>query len=461
MLESDTIEPLAIDNEPHASFFLVAFVVVFFATAFIATDFYWDVSTYDDYALPADEVESQIESGSSIRKLCFVGVGMFGLLLCVLPSRQKLQAITLPSLLLLSYVVLCYASVAWTDIGWLTIKRLITSTFSLFAIFGVAKHLSLRDLLNTAIAIGSIFIGISLLAEFSHGTFNPLSSSYRFAGIIHPNGQSGVCGIVAIAAFFGMRDAERGKVLYMVLFMFAISLVMLTKSRAAIAGVVAGIFCTWYLFASREKQAVVGLSLPAVIGAGMIVLLLFGVELTSSATTAAELGRGASGDIGSLNGRVPLWEHLIERVLERPILGYGYQGFWTPQRVYEVSLEQGWTIPSAHSLVLEVLLGTGFVGGLLFALGLVVVFVQTARICLQSERADTLFVFAALIFSMFGGIFESGFADPGGFETFITGAAVFHLLSRRNPLGEEEDENDEPEWAHAPVWDRAAVGGTA
>src|SRR3546814_8434536 len=71
-----------------------------------------------------------------------------------------------------------------------------------------------------------------------------------------------------------------------------------------------------------------------------LAFLVAGGELGSSAQDAVLLGREdpGSGDPTSLTGRVPLWGVLIEHyVSERPLLGYGFQGFWTPRHIVEVS----------------------------------------------------------------------------------------------------------------------------
>ena len=51
----------------------------------------------------------------------------------------------------------------------------------------------------------------------------------------------------------------------------------------------------------------------------------------------------------------------------RPWLGYGYGGFWTPERLERVSLDQGWIVPHAHNTYLDEELALGVVGCVLYA----------------------------------------------------------------------------------------------
>jgi O-antigen ligase len=236
---------------------------------------------------------------------------------------------------------------------------------------------------------------------------------------------------MAIAAFFGMKTSPRGKLVYFGFLVLAGVFLVLTKSRTSFAACLCGISAAWYLVASRNKQVVVGLGLPTMVCAGLVALLLFGIELSSSASSAAQFGRGADADIMSFNGRVPLWASMFKFIGERPLLGYGYQGFWTPDRIYEVSLEQEWTVPSAHSTFVDVLLNTGLLGAMLFVLGMAVTFRRVIKRCLETTAPTDCFVFAALVYALIESIFESGFSQPNGFEPFITGVALLHVMSRR------------------------------
>lgn len=431
MCAKHPVEIPPLRGESRASFGLLSFLIVAFAIAFFVNEVDWEASTYVNYAVTPDEAEDQVALGKSSRTVSYATIGLAGLLMLVLPSRQRVSFVNLPCALLCLYVLVCIASVLWTDAAWLTTKRLGIAIFGLLAMVGAAKQLATRDMIDAALGIGTILLAVSIFAELRLGTFAPLASEYRFAGVVHPNTQGSACGLMVIAAFFGMRASRRGKFVYFAFLLLAGGCLVLTKSRTSFAACLCGVSAAWYLVASRQKQTLAGLGLPTAIGAGLLALLLLGTELSSSAVSVARFGRGAEADFVSLNGRAPLWASLIEKVAERPLLGYGYQGFWTPDRIYEVSLEQEWTVPSAHSAFLDVLLHTGLLGGTIFGLGIVVTFRRTSRRCLETAAPADCFVLAALVYAFIGAMFESGFSQPNGFETFITGAALLHVMSRR------------------------------
>jgi len=162
----------------------------------------WETSTYDNYTVTPDEAEDQISTGKSSRKVAFVAIGLVGALMLVLPGRQRVSYVNLPFALLCMYILVCMASFIWTDTTWLTSKRLGIGIFSLLAIIGAIKHLSTRDVIDATLGIGTILLAVSIYAELRLGTFTPLVSEYRFAGIVHPNAQGSACGLMVIAAFF-------------------------------------------------------------------------------------------------------------------------------------------------------------------------------------------------------------------------------------------------------------------
>ncbi|MEO8493993.1 MAG: O-antigen ligase family protein [Planctomycetota bacterium] len=423
------ISPLT--GEPRASLPWLAFLILFFASVFYVNEANWLVSTYESYALSVDDAGTQVADGNRWRQLSYLTVGALGALLTIVPSRQPIHFRSLPFALLCMYVLVCLASVAWSDAAWLTTKRLATSIFGLLAIIGVARQLSIRDLINLAIGIATILLTVGVYAEVCLGTFAPWVGEYRFAGIVHPNAQGGICSVMTIAAFFGMKAANRGKSVYLCLFLLAAGFLLLTKSRTSIAACLCGASAAWFLMASGSKRTLVGLALPTAVCAGIAAMLLLGAELSNSGSNATSLGREDDQDLTSLNGRVPLWGNVVGHIAHRPLLGYGYQAFWTSDRIYEVSLEEEWTVPNAHSVFLEVLLSTGLVGGTVLGLGVLIIGCQIAARCRQTATATDGFVVALSVYAVIAAIFESGFAQPNGFEPFIVGVGLLHVISSR------------------------------
>jgi exopolysaccharide production protein ExoQ len=104
-----------------------------------------------------------------------------------------------------------------------------------------------------------------------------------------------------------------------------------------------------------------------------LVLLCFGTViffLVNEAMLFELLGKDPT-----LTGRTTFWPYVIDNIFNRPFLGWGYFGFWTPFNPIALQIAEAikgddnwyvWIIPNAHNGLLEILLEIGFVGTFLF-----------------------------------------------------------------------------------------------
>lgn len=71
-------------------------------------------------------------------------------------------------------------------------------------------------------------------------------------------------------------------------------------------------------------------------------------------------------------GRVPLWTILLNRFAEKPLFGYGYQGFWSKEQTAQIGREMayGWGGGHAHNGFIEISLELGLFGLAILLLGL-------------------------------------------------------------------------------------------
>jgi exopolysaccharide production protein ExoQ len=76
------------------------------------------------------------------------------------------------------------------------------------------------------------------------------------------------------------------------------------------------------------------------------------------------------GKDATLTGRTLIWPYVIDRISDRPLLGWGFSAFWSPvnpvaSQLFEAVRGNNWftmTIPNAHNGLLEMLLEIGLVG---------------------------------------------------------------------------------------------------
>ena len=94
---------------------LIALIAIVLGTAFFVNEVDWRISTYEDYALEADDAEALVATGSSIRKVSYVAIGLLGVLLLLAASRQPRQFVNPAMAFLAGYVLICGLSVVWSD----------------------------------------------------------------------------------------------------------------------------------------------------------------------------------------------------------------------------------------------------------------------------------------------------------------------------------------------------------
>jgi O-antigen ligase len=126
---------------------------------------------------------------------------------------------------------------------------------------------------------------------------------------------------------------------------------------------------------------------------------------------AIRLGREDTG-LSSFNGRTGVWDEIRPYVQRRPILGYGYGGFWTPSHISEISEGEKWGIPNSHSAYLDNLLSLGAVGMVTYTFLLFSGIMCAFRFQKRDRDSASAFCGSVLVFCAFGGLLESVNIDP-------------------------------------------------
>lgn len=151
--------------------------------------------------------------------------------------------------------------------------------------------------------------------------------------------------------------------------------------------VLGALICAAVTFGSRSRTAEIGLvaSLPlfaalrllrlpglALLWTGLAISMLLALGALAIYIDAPAI-MGAVGKDASMTGRLPLWSELVDAVIERPLHGYGYMGFFVEgnARMEAIQRATGWIAPEAHQGYLDIILQLG-VPGLLLAVSVLV-----------------------------------------------------------------------------------------
>ncbi|MFB2894949.1 IctB family putative bicarbonate transporter [Aerosakkonemataceae cyanobacterium BLCC-F50] len=186
--------------------------------------------------------------------------------------------------------------------------------------------------------------------------------------------------VPAIALSLAAVFAWRGwicKALAVVMFGVNSTCLILTFSRGGWIGLVVMFFTflvlLFYWFSVYLPPFWRTWSLPILLGgmAGFVVLAVLFVEPVRDRVLSMFVGREDS----SNNFRINVWAAVKEMIADRPILGIG-PGNNAFNKVYPLYMRPRYTALSAYSVVLEVLVETGFIGLMCFLWLLLVTFNQ-------------------------------------------------------------------------------------
>ncbi len=402
---------------------MVAGITLFIGLVFLTGEHRWDRSGLKDYVESAEERAIAAGSGNKVRRIAFFAIGGVGAGLLLIGRR--LPALREP--MGLALILACgwtYASVAWADSMGFTVKRLMLLTLCLSGAVGVASAMTLRQIAIALLSVTTFYMMLGVVAEIMQGNFRPWAGGYRFAGTLHPNAQATNCGAMALGALAlwvrrpGDSPQHRQGMRRCVgcLFIVAVFFLVLTKSRTATAAIFLVIGIIW---ATRQQ---LGLNL-ILGGTGLLGILTLSFVLSvtgvgDSVGEAANLGRADSQ--GAFNGRLPIWNICLRRLGAHMPVGVGYDGFWTPKRIEDISWELGWSISSVHSEYIELVLGVGIVGLLLYLLaqgGSILWF--WIRYYRLGHGGDAM-ILGLLLIGAVQGFMETGYLHPYALVPFLT-----------------------------------------
>jgi exopolysaccharide production protein ExoQ len=186
-------------------------------------------------------------------------------------------------------------------------------------------------------------------------------------------------------------------------FILSLFLMLLSKSRTAfiLSFIIIGLVIFCKNFRWRGKISVIFADIGIFfIGSTSLVLFTYWVELLSG------LGRDPT-----LTGRTPIWESMVARLMERPLLGFGRGAFWAPKSKYAIEAGQaigsGWVPPHGHNGLLDLTIDIGLIGLFLFLITYFTTVIQALQKAYATKNNEELFPIGYLIFLTINNVTES------------------------------------------------------
>lgn len=342
---------------PRRSWAIILFLMTVF---FLAHHDLFRLHSYEvEPSAKAEAIAEATDEGSTVRRIALLSLGLLGLITLWSKGGTEIRINGVLGWLILFFFFWSFLSITWADNIELTFRRMVVLLMLSLGALAAARRFSDTAILYLAFVSSFLFLLIGISAELAFGTLNPWLPNYRFAGTLHPNHQGWNCATLLLASIALARTAVHRPFLYRIAAFVAVVFLVLTKSRTAFAGALLALVVYCILYLPKSK---VFLYASAAISTACLFFLTLGHNFLSFASFAILLGRSDLSATQTLSGRIPLWTQLLPYIWERPFLGYGFGGFWTSDRVIDISGQVGWGVPGAHNGFIDIILGIGILG---------------------------------------------------------------------------------------------------
>ncbi|MGA9133526.1 MAG: O-antigen ligase family protein, partial [Candidatus Sulfotelmatobacter sp.] len=278
----------------------------------------------DDFTLSEDDIAANVAEGSPVHRIALLSLGLFAIGSLVrhrTNGRLRIHGS-------LGWILLCFAAWAslspiWAEDLALTIRRLVVFGILCIAAVAIACSFSFREIVFWTLFSSTLFLVVGFSAEVFLGTFRPFASGYRFAGTLDPNNQGVNCALLLLSGVAAADLEKNRRRLFRACALVGFGFLILTASRTSFAAALLSLAVYWGAVCSRATKIALAYALCMA-----LCILLLVPEVLPDLKSAIMLGRDDHG-IESFHGRTGVWEEVGYYIRQRPILGYGYGGFWT------------------------------------------------------------------------------------------------------------------------------------
>jgi exopolysaccharide production protein ExoQ len=295
---------------------------------------------------------------------------------------------------LIALLIWSILSAAWSADPELTLRRTLGLACTMLLGFFLGTRFEMKELLQMLAFVLVIVMLSSVITAIllpSFGVMADLDGAWR--GVFtHKNVMSRIVGLGIIVFTCLLWETRRYRWGYVPLIFLGIVLIVLCKSMTAI--IVTGL--TLSLGAYRKLRPSPAQAV-AVFAITLLLVLAGAVYLQGEADFVfASMGR----DI-TLTGRTQLWELSSAAVLQRPLLGAGWDAFWSSSTADTIRHIIGWDAPHAHNGFLDISLNIGLIGLIIFLGALADFFRRAMRYGRQTGRQYRLWPLLFLSYMFF------------------------------------------------------------
>jgi len=251
-------------------------------------------------------------------------------------------------------------TVFWSLDPSATIRQSVIYFFVIIGAIGVATYFTVDQFFNLFRVACLLSAIASVLLSAAAPSAAEMADTGDYIGIFPHKQWLGQ--VMAAGAFATLHELREGKHSRMWLFAnLAVFIGMTLASKSATSLMMVIVFCV--LFAGISLYDKKGLG-RLMAGVGFAVAGPVLVVVAAYPDMILEL----LGKDPTLTGRTEVWQYAIDNIVAKPLLGWGYFGFWTMSNpiVVEINDAMHWVVPHSHNGLLELLLSVGIVGTAFF-----------------------------------------------------------------------------------------------
>ena len=375
---------------------------------------------------------SAAEGGDLVNQLGFGLLGLFALHAVARLDPRPRAALLQP---------------AWAVVGLLLVTSTLVAdspsaamratAFSAIVVLcaGVAAALprSVADLSGALVAaalaaIAFSFVAVALFPEVGvhDGSGHEVQHAGLWRGVYaHKNVASYVAGAFVIVGLFAARNGRMGSGFLVVA--LATVFVVAAGSKTVLGILPVAVACGW--LAARFRGPILRAGILAAPLAILVSVTLGAALFDGANTLLQEIAPGTT-----FTGRLDLWRFAAQQIEKGPVLGYGFESFWTTPRAIgqEQPIELSWDVRKivhGHNSYLDAAITFGVAGAMaLFTVIIARPLWHFATIPHGGTANRVAQMYATLwLFTALGGCLESFFLRRGDPVWFVMALALFGL----------------------------------
>ena len=383
--------------------------------------------------------EKNVNAAPAHRKLGFLGLlAIAGYCLFTSPRGVVLK----PSIVLLLMgccLLVVMASYFWSAGRQETGRELVRIVAYVGVAFAFARRFQPRELLKVLMLMAMVSVLAACGVDVVMGGFKPWAADFRLHGTLHSNLLAHQALITLFVAFALCQTSAKPWV-WKTIFLAMLAVILLTKTRGALASAILGL--TAIVMVGRPFRSVLLLtsSVATLLLAAALLVVVMGSEVQQRLQQTATLGRTEG--VGTLTGRVPLWQAVLKESKDHRWKGYGYGAFWNTDRTVKLAKQLDWFPGHSHSAYLQTVLDVGYIGATLILLLVFAAIVRATLLLRATGDPSYKFVIGLLMAGLIDGIVEVSFVYPRELGLFVA-IAMFMLVvahPQREVAPEAEDD---------------------